>query len=210
MTVPAENLGCIRYDQALILQEKYVEDILSAKRDEVILFCSHPPVVTLGKHSSSSEIQLWKGAVHTTPRGGKATYHGPGQTVCYPILNLKNRKYNLGGLLNALELAVVETLKEYSLKGSINPRRGDPQKTGVWVEDKKIASIGLAVKKWISYHGLAVNLFEDSLAFQNISPCGENPDMMISIEKILGKKPNREKFENQLYKNLLNYLPEIS
>ena len=210
MNVPIEHLGQINYERALLLQEKYVEDMLATTRDEVILFCSHPPVVTLGKHASAAEVQLWEGAVYSTPRGGKATYHGPGQSVCYPILNLKKRQYDLGGLLNALELAVVATLTEYSIEGTINPRRGDPRKTGVWVKNKKIASIGLAVKRWISYHGLAVNLFEDSLAFTGINPCGENPEMMTSMEKLLGVRPERKKFENQLYKNLLGYLPAMS
>ena len=210
MNIPVEHLGCISYDQASSLQEKYVESMLTNKRDETILFCSHPPIVTMGRNASPAEIQSWKGAVCSTSRGGKATYHGPGQSICYPILNLKKRQYNLGGLLNALELAVVATLDEYSLKGTINSRRGDPKKTGVWVKNKKIASIGLALKRWISYHGLAVNLFEDSLAFKGISPCGESPEIMTSLEKLLSTKPNREDFESQLYRNLLNYLPAIS
>ena len=210
MTVQFENWGCIHYEKAHQRQEQYVREILAENRNEVILFCSHHPVVTLGKNTLKSEILSWSGSVYQTRRGGKATYHGPGQVICYPLLNLKWRQYNLGGLLNALETAVVETLKSYSLKGSINLSRGNCQKTGVWIKGKKIASLGLALKKWVSYHGLAVNFFEDPLAFRGINPCGESPETMISLEKILDIKPDRVYFENQLYKNLLFHLPEIS
>ena len=210
MTVQSEHWGCIDYEKAHQRQEEYVQEILAGTRNETILFCSHHPVVTLGKNASKSEVLSWKGAVYQTRRGGKATYHGPGQIICYPLLNLKQRKYDLGGLLNALEKAVVETLKHYSLEGNINTLRGNPQKTGVWVQGKKIASLGLALKKWVSYHGLAINFFEDPQAFKGINPCGEDSEMMISLEKILNKKPDKEYFEEYLYKNLLSHLPAIS
>ena len=210
MTVESENWGCIRYEQAHRRQEQYVQEIISGNRPETILFCSHHPVVTLGKNTLKSEIVSWKGAVYQTRRGGKATYHGPGQIICYPLLNLKQRQYDIGGLLDALETAVVETLKHYSLEATINTRRGNPQKTGVWVQGKKIASLGLALKKWVSYHGLAVNFFEDPLAFKGINPCGVNSETMISLEKVLNEKPDKKYFEDRLYKNLLSYLPAIS
>ena len=210
MSVQSENWGCIEYERAHQRQEQYVQEILEQKRDEVILFCSHHPVVTLGKSTLKSEILSWSGSVYQTRRGGKATYHGPGQVICYPLLNLKQRQYDLGGLLNALETAVVETLECYGVKGTINTHRGNPQKTGVWVNGKKISSLGLATKKWVSYHGLAVNFFEDPLAFKGINPCGENSKTMISLERILKSRPDRQDFERHLYKNLLSHLPAIS
>ena len=210
MSVALENWGCIEYEQAHKKQEQYVQDILSEKREEVILFCSHYPVVTLGKSTLKSEIISWGGSVYQTCRGGKATYHGPGQVICYPLLNLKHRQYDLGGLLNALEKAVVQTLERYSLKGTINAHRGDPQKTGVWINEKKIASLGLALKRWVSYHGLAINFFEDPLAFKGINPCGANPETMVSLERLLNTKPDRQDFERHFYKCLLSHLPAIS
>ena len=211
MTVTIEHWGQLDYAEAQQRQEYYVEEILSGKRDESIIFCSHHPVVTLGKNASPSEVFSWKGAVHQARRGGKATYHGPGQVICYPLLNLKQRQYNLGGLLDALESAVVKTLEQqYSLVGTANPQRNDPQKTGVWVNGKKVASLGLALRKWVTYHGLAINLFEDPLAFKGINPCGGNSEMMASIESILNMKPNKDEFESNLYKSLLSGLPPIS
>ena len=210
MSPQYERWGCLDYGEAQQRQEQYVHEVLSEKREESIIFCSHHPVVTLGKSALKSDILSWKGAVYQTRRGGKATYHGPGQIVCYPILNLKHRQYDLGGLLNALETSVVETLKQYALQGSVNPERGNPQKTGVWIHGKKIASLGLAVKRWISYHGLAINFFEDPLAFKGISPCGESSETMISLESILKTKPIRKDFENKLYKNLVAHLPATS
>ena len=210
MTVKSEHWGCLDYGEAQQRQEQYVQEILWKKREEIIIFCSHHPVVTLGKSTQKQEILSWKGAVHQTRRGGKSTYHGPGQVICYPLLNLKYRQYNLGGLLDAMETAVVATLERYSLKGSVNPNRGKPQKTGVWVKGRKIASLGLALRRWVSYHGLAVNFFEDPLAFKGINPCGENPEIMTSLESLLDVKPDREEFETNLYKNLLPRLPAKS
>ena len=207
MTVKSEHWGCLDYGEAQKRQEQYVQEILSEKRNETIIFCSHHPVVTLGKRALKSEILSWKGDIYRTRRGGKSTYHGPGQVICYPLLNLKHRGYDLGGLLHGIEMAVVETLDRYSLEGSSNPHRGDPQKTGVWVRGKKVASLGLAIKKWVSYHGLAVNFFDDPMAFKGINPCGGSPETMISLESLLNVKLDREQFEKHLYKNLLSHLP---
>ena len=208
MAVQVEHWGCLDYPQAHRQQKHYLQEIIAQKRQETILLCSHPPVVTLGKKALANQDTSWSGPIYRVERGGQATYHGPGQVVCYPLIDLKKRGGNLSGLLAALEGAVVETLKEYTVASSGNPERGNPQKTGVWVGEKKIAGLGLAIKSGVSYHGLAFNLHHDPLAFQGINPCGLSPEDMTSLESVLqGEPPCRKTFEERFCQHLLQLLP---
>lgn len=204
-----EHWGEIPYPESHRKQKQYVEEIKNGQRPETIVLCSHPPVVTLGKKSTPGDLTSWQGEVHSVERGGKATYHGPGQVLCYPLLDLKIRGQKLGGLLTSLEKAVIETIRHYGLASTGNAMRGNPKLTGVWEErtGKKIASIGIACKNWITYHGVAVNLYRDPLAFQGINPCGYSSDTMASMEELLGKKISRKEFENHFLNFLLTALP---
>lgn len=179
-----KNLGLVSYQEAYEIQKSYVEQVLGGN-EEVILVCSHPSVVTLGKKSKQEDIQDWQGEVVQTERGGQATYHGPGQIIIYPILNLKNHHQNLSGFLAAMEESMISILKELELDASGNPNRGEPEYTGVWVGPYKVASIGVAVKRWVTYHGLALNVFNDPLAFKGINPCGFSSSTMTSMETLL-------------------------
>ena len=195
------NLGLIDYKEAYQRQLSEVEKVRTG-RDEVLLVCSHPPVVTLGKKSAPEDVLGWQGRLETIERGGKATYHGPGQVVIYPILDLKRHGQNLSGYLEAMEEGMIEALSFYGLKAKGNEDRGRPDYTGVWVETelglKKIASIGIAVKKWITFHGLALNLYSDPLAFSGIKPCGFTTHTMTNLEALKNEKVDRTTFENQL------------
>lgn len=208
------NLGNIDYLEAYELQKKKVEEVYQGA-PETLIVCSHPSVVTLGKKSTRDDLLGWEGPVYEIERGGQATYHGPGQVVIYPILNLKNRGQNIAGFLEAMEAAMITCLKDYKLSGKGNDDRGKPDFTGVWVTDqnnqtKKIASIGVAVKKWITYHGLAFNLFEDPVAFTGISPCGFTSDTMTNLEALLNEKVERQSFENQLITHLTSFFSKLS
>lgn len=197
-----ENLGLIPYKKAYDIQKSYVDEVL-AGGEEVILVCSHPSVVTLGKKSKQEDIQNWEGDIVQIERGGQATYHGPGQIIIYPILNLKNHHQNLSGFLAAMEESMISLLKELDLDASGNPNRGEPEYTGVWVGPYKVASIGVAVKRWVTYHGLALNVFQDPLAFKGINPCGFSSSTMTSMETLLKHdKLSRENLENKLVTEL--------
>lgn len=198
-----ENLGLIDYIDAYKIQLEKVEDVLSGTCEDTLLICSHPSVVTLGKKSSDSDIGSWTGEIISIERGGQATYHGPGQIVIYPIINLKNHGQNVAGFLEILEKCMIETLNSYDLKASGNPNRGQPDYTGVWIGDHKIASIGVAIKKWVTYHGLALNLYKDDKAFKGINPCGFSSSIMTSMEETLQKDDlSRENIESELGKRL--------
>ena len=186
-----------------------MEEIGRQNRPETIVLCSHPPVVTLGRKSTQGDITDWQGEVYPVERGGRATYHGPGQMLCYPLLDLKTRRQKLGELITALERAVMTTLSHYGLASTGNAVRGNPKLTGVWEKTtgKKVASIGIASKNWITYHGVAINLYRDPLAFQGINPCGYSPDTMTSLEDLLKQKVSRKEFETLFVESLLEYLP---
>lgn len=200
------NLGKINYKDALEKQINLVESLVkNSESKESIIICSHSPVVTLGRKSLPEDLQGWNGETHEVSRGGRVTYHGPGQTIVYPILNLKKRNQDLGGYIRKLEKVIVDTLKTYSVES-----RGDINNTGVWVKSQKIASIGIAVKRWITYHGLAFNLFKDPTAFQGINPCGFTSETMTSLEEVLKRKPSRSEFEKRLTSFLTNELNHLN
>ena len=205
------NLGLIDYRKAYETQLKTVEEVRQGQ-EETLIICSHPSVVTLGKKSTSSDILGWEGPIEEIERGGKATYHGPGQVVIYPILDLKRHNQNLSGFLEAMEKSMIDTLSFFELSAEGNQERGKPDYTGVWVRTelgkKKIASIGIAVKRWITFHGLAFNLYHDPLAFSGINPCGFSTNSMTNLETLLNKKVDRSTFENLLIENLTSqFLP---
>lgn len=221
-----EDWGLISYEEAMNKQVEYVEklDVTLASGENhpgFLIFCSHPAVVTTGRQTQSSDIFSWEGPVVEVSRGGRATYHGPSQIVVYPIISLKNPRgkkadsddqrgvQDVRGYLRAFEAAIVKTLKAYG----ITAEGKTPQKmlgqtvetdeTGVWMGNQKIASLGIAVKKWITYHGAAINFFNDPTAFTGINPCGFKTETMISVEKVLGDgQVSVEDFKNTLRKNL--------
>ena len=201
-----ENLGLINYQKAYERQLELRDKLMFERaQDEVLLVCSHNPIVTLGKKSTKNDLSGWSGDLIEIERGGKATYHGPGQIIIYPILDLSKRNNDIHLFLRHLEEATVETLKEFQVKASGNPSNS-METTGVWIKNKKIASIGVAIKRWITYHGIALNVNQDPLAFSGISPCGYKASTMISLEEITNKKIDKDKVESIYIRNILEKL----
>ena len=177
--------GLIDYDEAHARQMQMVEKRLLGEIPDSLIFCSHPPVVTLGRGSNPDEDLIgWQGKVVEIQRGGKATYHGPAQSIGYPILDLKSRGSDLHKYLRYLENVIVCTLRSFDVEADGDRRDA----TGVWIGPKKIASIGIGVKRWITFHGFAINLHRDPLAFTGINPCGFRSSDMVSLEDLIGKK----------------------
>lgn len=178
---------------------------------DVMLLCSHPPVVTLGKQASNQDIISWTGPTYPVERGGKATYHGPMQLIAYPILDLRYYAHDLGGYLRALEKSIIEFCHSYQLQA-----RGNPSYAGVWIKDptdaqeKKLASIGIAVRRWVTYHGLAINLERDSRAFEGILSCGMDSTCMTSLDQILPTSLTRNDIEQKICMHLLESLSQLS
>ena len=195
-----EDWGLIDYEQALNKQIDYVEKVAADEAHEgYLIFCSHPQVVTAGRQTKDDDIFSWSGPIVQVSRGGRATYHGPSQVVVYPIVSLKRPRGNRGpqdvrGFIRTIESAIVLTLKNYNLAAhgkSISEDKTSTdnlEDTGVWIDEKKIASIGIAVRKWVTFHGAAINVLDDPTAFQGINPCGYKSDVMVSVENCLKKK----------------------
>jgi lipoyl(octanoyl) transferase len=171
-------LGRIAYGDGLHRQEEFLERCLLTG-DENVLLLEHEPVYTIGRQldrSSLRDAARLPYPVFETNRGGQATFHGPGQLIGYPILDLRARGRDLHKYLRALESVLIDLLAEFGISaGRIE------NKTGVWVENRKIASIGVGVRKWITMHGFALNVSPDLTGFSHITPCGLGDVTMTSI-----------------------------
>lgn len=201
-TLIFENWGLIEYTEALKKQEAYVEAVREQLREPTVIFCSHPPIVTKGRATLTEDIIEWNGPIAEINRGGRATYHGPNQIVIYPIIPLnmptpRRPARDIGAFLRQFEEAIVDVLRDLGIQAqgkSFQPKdTGEVAKeeTGVWVAHKKVASLGLSVRHWITFHGAAINVEFDPLAFQGLRPCGFHPSIMTTLEETLGFPPDR-------------------
>lgn len=185
MTIEVIPLGRMEYQAALELQNRLVNELLTGRGGEKLLLLEHEPVYTIGRTRDRSSLRNSMHLPHRvieTNRGGQATYHGPGQLVGYPILNLNRRGRDLHRYLRFLE----EFLIEFCSFHGVQARRCLGL-TGVWVKNRKIASIGVGVRKWISMHGFAINIYQSALShFANIVPCGITNVEMTSLESEIG------------------------
>lgn len=194
-----QDWGEIPYSTCEERQLALLEMVHSQNLKGFVVFCSHPPVVTLGRSTQPADIQDWKGEICEVRRGGRATYHGPDQQVAYFILNIKEKK-DVVGLLRRIESSAIDLLKDYGLSAQGKTVEGDGtdlNNTGVWISSRKIASVGIAVRNWISYHGIALNVDQSLNSFQGIQPCGFSPDVMTSLEKELQKKIDRDELKSK-------------
>ena len=176
-------LGRIDYQTGLRIQDEKLDNCLREGAESVLLL-EHEPVYTIGRLPDKSSLRVIDQLpypVFETNRGGQATYHGPGQLVGYPILDLRVRGRDLHRYLRKLEDLLIDLLLEFGIKG-----QKVEGKTGVWVEDRKIASIGVGVRKWVTMHGFALNVASDLSGFLNIIPCGLSGVRMTSISSESG------------------------
>jgi lipoyl(octanoyl) transferase len=201
-------LGRLSYQEALDLQNQLVSDRLTSGEGEHLLLLEHEPVYTIGRtrdQSSLREPDHLPHPVFETNRGGQATWHGPGQLVAYPILDLQNRGRDLHAYMRFLEEIIILT----SARFGVTSGRRDGL-TGVWVENRKIASIGVGVRRWVSMHGLALNVENTSLeAFSHITPCGIAGVEMTCLEKEAGAAITVEDSAKALAEIFLEQLPKL-
>jgi lipoyl(octanoyl) transferase len=198
-----EWLGRIDYQAGLRIQEERLNFCLT-RGEESVLLLEHEPVYTIGRHldkSSLRAVDQLPYPVFETNRGGQATYHGPGQLIGYPILDLRVRGRDLHSYLRRLEDLLIELLQEFGIEGA-----KVEGKTGVWVEDRKIASIGVGVRKWVTMHGFALNVASDLKGFLNITPCGLSGVRMTSISIESGNEVSLETVREKSIAFLCRYL----
>jgi lipoyl(octanoyl) transferase len=189
MEIKVLDLGLVDYLQALQVQKNYFQAVKAGSLSSALVFCRHYPVITLGRQAKIGNLKADARTlsdrgilVYPVERGGDVTYHGPGQLVVYPVVHLELFKKDIHYFLRTLEENVIAVLSDFGINASV--RKG---LTGVWVNEQKICSIGISVKNWISYHGLAINVSADDLEkFSLIRPCGMDIEMT-SMETILKK-----------------------
>ena len=194
----AFRLGLVDYEAALRLQNQLAQARMEEKTADVLLLLQHPPVITMGKSGKihnvldPQAVQRKNIKVIFTDRGGDVTYHGPGQLVIYPILNLRLHGLSVPGYVGKLEETAIRTLDRYGIKA-----RRIEKLRGVWVGNEKVAALGVHLSRWISKHGLALNVNTDLDPFDLINPCGTGRKAT-SMARILGKELPMEEVEMRM------------
>ena len=178
-----KSIKPVKYDVAVKLLEERLLDINNDKKGDLIWLLEHEEIYTAGTNYKEKEILNKDIKLIKTNRGGKITYHGPGQLICYFVIDLKQRKKDIRKFITLIEETIIESLSKFNIKTF-----GDPKNIGIWVDNKsnikKVAAIGVRVSKWIAYHGFAINISNDLAKYQNIIPCGISDKGVTNLKSI--------------------------
>ena len=178
-----KSIKPIKYEDAIKFLEERLLEINSGQKEDLIWILEHEEVYSAGTSYKEKEILNKDINLIKTNRGGKITYHGPGQMICYFVIDLKKRKKDIRKFITLIEKTIIESLVEFNINSF-----GDPKNIGIWVEDKgkinKIAAIGVRVSKWIAYHGFAINISNNLRKYQNIIPCGISDKGITNLKSI--------------------------
>ena len=193
----------IKYEDAIKLMENRLFDVSQNNSKELIWILEHEDIFTAGTSYSENEILDKTIQVLKTNRGGKITYHGPGQLICYFVIDLKKRNKDIRKFVSKIEKTIIDTLKFYNIKSF-----ADKKNIGIWYNDKnkikKVAAIGIRVSKWIAYHGFSINIDNNLKNYNSIIPCGIKDKGITSLKKISNQ--NYKNFENKLIENFVSNL----
>ena len=200
------DLGRMSYNSAWDIQKEYHKKVVSGKEPDTLIIVEHEPVYTLGKNandnhllqSASEEIQVFR-----IERGGDITFHGPGQIVVYPILDLNRFVKSVSWYMRTLEKIIIDTLSDFEIKAELKDGL-----TGVWVGGEKIGAQGVRISRWVTMHGLALNVNTDLRYFDGIIPCGIFDYGVTSMEKLMGRKQDINKVKNTIIKYFNNILSD--
>ena len=178
-----KSIKPIKYDEAIKFLEQRLVYINDNKKGDLIWILEHEEIYTAGTSYKDEEILNNDINLIKTNRGGKITYHGPGQVICYFAIDLKKRNKDIRKFITLIEKTIIESLSEYNINSF-----GDPKNIGIWIKDKakikKVAAIGIRVSKWIAYHGFAINIDNNLSKYENIIPCGISDKGITNLKKI--------------------------
>ena len=198
-----KSIKPVKYAVAIKILEERLLDISNNKKGDLIWLLEHDEVYTAGSSYKEDEILNKNIKLIKTNRGGKITYHGPGQLICYFVIDLKKRKKDIRKFIILIERTIIESLSEFNIKSF-----SDPKNIGIWVEDKsnvkKVAAIGVRVSKWIAYHGFAININNDLTKYLNIIPCGISDKGVSNLKNVNDQNYNMlsDVIVNNFTKNL--------
>ena len=198
-----KSIKPVKYADAIKCLEERLVDINNSKAKDLIWILEHEEVYTGGASYNKKEILNQDIHVVETNRGGKITSHGPGQIICYFVIDLKKRKKDIRKLITLIEKTIIESLSDFNIKSF-----GDPKNIGIWLNDKeeikKVAAIGIKVSKWIAYHGFAINVNNDLKKYNNIIPCGITDKGITNLME--NKKQNYKNLNNIIVNNFIKNL----
>ena len=190
----------VKYDRAIKLMEKRLLDIHEKKFRELIWVLEHNDIYTAGTSYKENEILDKSIKILKTNRGGKITHHGPGQLICYFVIDLKKRKKDIRKFISIIEKTIIDTLKYYKIE-----TYADRKNIGIWFNDnsqiKKVAAIGVRVSKWIAYHGFSININNNLKKYDSIIPCGIKDKDITNLKKIHDQ--NYKELKDKLIKNFI-------
>ncbi len=190
----------VKYQTALKFMETRLSEIHNNKSNELIWILEHEDIYTAGTSYKESEIIDRSIKILKTNRGGKITHHGPGQLICYCVIDLKKRNKDIRKFISSIEKTIIDTIRSYNINTF-----ADKQNIGVWYKDKletkKIAAIGVRVSRWIAYHGFSININNDLTKYKSIVPCGIKDKGITNLKKIVDQDYNNLK--NRLVENFL-------
>ena len=190
----------VKYDRAIKLMEKRLLDIHEKKFRELIWVLEHNDIYTAGTSYKENEILDKSIKILKTNRGGKITHHGPGQLICYFVIDLKKRKKDIRKFISIIEKTIIDTLKYYKIE-----TYADRKNVGIWFNDnsqiKKVAAIGVRVSKWIAYHGFSININNNLRKYDSIIPCGIKDKEVTNLKKIHDK--NYKELKDKLIENFI-------
>ena len=178
-----KSIKPVNYLDAISFLEKRVEKIIKKQEKELIWILEHPSIFTAGTSYNEKDIIDKEIDIIKTSRGGKITWHGPGQLICYLVIDLNNRKKDIRKFVHIIEKSIIESLEEIGVSS-----QSDRKNIGIWVKsnkkEKKIAAIGIKVKKWIAYHGFSLNIDNDLSNYKKIIPCGIRDKGVTSLKEL--------------------------
>ena len=193
----------VKYEDALVFMEKRLSEISKNNINDLIWILEHEEVYTAGTSYSEKEILDKSIKIIKTNRGGKITYHGPGQLICYFVINLRKEKKDIRKFISLIEKTIIETLEFYNIKTF-----ADKENIGIWHnnnnEIKKVAAIGVRVSKWIAYHGFSINVNNDLKKYDAIIPCGIKDKGVTNLKEI--KDQDYSKLNQKLVENFISNL----
>lgn len=197
------DLGDLKFEAALAIQENLAAEVAAGTAPETLLFVEHPPVYTIGRGGCRDNVLDSGIRVVETNRGGDVTFHGPGQLVGYPIIDLGRRGRDLHRYLRFLEELLIKVAAEFGVAA-----RREPGRTGIWTDGGKLASIGVGVRRWVTMHGFALNVANDVTPFRSINPCGIVACPITSLSAILGRPAPLDDVRRSVARRFLPLLDE--